>query len=43
MTSVIWNEGHESGFSDQLSAQRFVDRIGKVVAPNLNFVISEGS
>lgn len=43
MTSVIWNSGHESGFRDQLCAQRFVDRVGRVAAPGLDFIISDGN
>lgn len=42
MTSVIWNSGHESGFENKSCAQRFVERIGKVVAPDLNFEVLEG-
>ena len=42
MTSVIWNSGHESGFGDKSYAQRFVRKIGKVVAPDLNFEVRDG-
>ena len=42
MTSVVWETGHESGFESRSCAQRFVERIGKVIAPDLNFEIYDG-
>jgi len=42
MTSVVWSTGHESGFRDSSYAQRFIRRIGKVVAPDLNYRVCDG-
>jgi len=43
MTTVIWNSGHESGFRDKTYAQRFIDRVCKITAPDLRFIIGEQS
>jgi hypothetical protein len=41
MIKVIWNSGHEPGFNDVMQAQRFIDSICKVIAPNLCFIIRD--
>lgn len=41
MMQVIWDSGHEPGFNDVMQAQRFIDSICKVIAPDLNFVIRD--
>ena len=40
MIEVQWNENSESGFTDEDSAQRFIDQIGKVVAPDLDYKVN---
>lgn len=40
MIAVVWNSGHESGFKDQVYAQRFIDRVCQVAAPGLEFIIN---
>ena len=39
MMQIIWNSGHEPGFSDIMQAQRFINSICKVIAPDLDFRI----
>ena len=34
MFKVRWTEGSESGFKDIRTAQRFIDKVAKVAAPN---------
>lgn len=41
MTSVVWKSGHESGFMYRSEAQRFIERICKVAAPDLNYTVDE--
>ena len=40
MIQVQWSKGSETGFIDVRSAERFINKIGKVVAPDLNFTIN---
>ena len=37
---VEWAKGSEVGFRDIATAERFIDRVGKVVAPNTEFKVS---
>jgi len=39
MISVTWDKGSESGFIDQSSAQRFVNKICKATSPQLSYII----
>ena len=40
MIEVQWNANSERGFIDKDSAQRFIDQIGKVVAPDLDYKVN---
>ena len=40
MIQVQWLRGSEIGFADISTAERFINKIGKVVAPDLNFTIN---
>lgn len=40
MIEVRWNESSERGFIDRDSAQRFIDQIAKVVAPDLDYKVN---
>ena len=37
---VKWAKGSEVGFRDIGTAERFIDRVGKVVAPNTEFKVN---
>ena len=41
MITVAWESGHENGFMYRSAAQRFIERVCKVAAPDLNYSIDE--
>jgi hypothetical protein len=41
MIAVQWKGGEEKGFSSRKAAERFIERIGKKLAPNKSFSITE--
>lgn len=41
MVSVTWEKGRESGFIYKSAAQRFIERVCKVAAPDFNYLIDE--
>ena len=40
IVQVKWAKGSEVGFKDMDTAERFIVRVGKVVAPNTEFKVN---